>query len=116
MDHQVRAGHAVDRRVVHLRDRRDVAVLQALDDVHLPQRTGPVERTARDVADELRELLLAAGSGTTDPADVVVEVELGVLDPHRVVQVERDGRELAPERLRPGAGGLRMTSLTRSNE
>ncbi len=36
--HQVGAGHAVDGRVVHLGDEPDLAVIEAFDEVQLPQR------------------------------------------------------------------------------
>ena len=57
VDHQVRAGDAVDRRVVHLRDDGDRAVFETLDEPHLPQRTAAVERAAGDVADDLGQLV-----------------------------------------------------------
>src|SRR5206468_1467992 len=90
LHHEVRAREAVDRAVVHLADDRDVTVLQPLDDPELPERTVAVEWPARDVAGDLRDLLRAAGTGNADPTDVVVEVEVRVVDPHRQTQPERD--------------------------
>ena len=60
---QLCSGDAVDRRVMHLRDECDVPVLQAFDDVHLPERLGAVELAAADVADELGELGMPPGAG-----------------------------------------------------
>ena len=44
---QVGAGDAVDGRVVHLREDRDLVVVVPLDHPHLPQRPGAVQRHAR---------------------------------------------------------------------
>ena len=49
-------------------------------------------------ADERGELARAAGRGQRGAAHVVVEVEVGILDPQRVVQAERHRHEPAPER------------------
>ena len=92
------AGDAVDQRVVDLRDERLVAVLEAFDDVRLPQRLAAVERPARDVGRERRELARSARRGQRGAAHVVVEVEVGILDPRRHVRAERHLDEAAPER------------------
>jgi hypothetical protein len=47
---------------------------------------------------ELRELTFVAGRRHRNVAEVVVEVEVRVLDPERVVEAERHGDEPAPER------------------
>jgi hypothetical protein len=39
-----------------------------------------------------------AGLRHADPVDVAVEIEVGVLDPHRVAQAERNLEHPAPER------------------
>ena len=98
VDHQLGARHAVDRAVVHLRDDADVAVGQALDDVELPQRAAAVERRAGDLRGHLGQLLVPAGGRRPDAADVVVEVEVGVLHPDRVVEPERHLHHPPPER------------------
>ena len=97
--HQVGAGHAVDGRVVDLRDEADLAVFEPLEEVQLPQRTASVERQAGDVGDDLGQLAHRARRADRTPVDVRFEVEVGVLDPHRVPEVERNGDEPAAERL-----------------
>src|SRR5204863_5888909 len=97
LHHEVGAGDAVDRAVVHLADNCDLAVGETLDDPELPQRPRPVERTARDVTRDLGDLLWTARHWTADAADVVVEVEVGVVDPRRVRDAERHGCEPTPE-------------------
>ena len=50
-------GHAVGQRVVHLGDHRDPVVTERLADVHLPQRTGAVQRRTGHPADQRLEAL-----------------------------------------------------------
>ena len=96
---QVGAGDAVDRRVVHLGDEADLAVVEALDEPQLPQRPAAVERAAGDVADDLGQLVHRARRRHGDAVEVGVEVEVGVLDPHRMAEVERHRHQPAAERL-----------------
>jgi hypothetical protein len=58
---QLDTGRAVDRRVVDLGEQADHAVLEPADDVQLPQRARPVERSRHDARHLLAELLLVAG-------------------------------------------------------
>ena len=105
VDEELGPRDAVDRRVVQLGHERHVAVLEALDDGELPQRSAAVERDAGDVADELTQLAEGAGRGRGDAADVAVEVEVLVLDPHRVVEPERARRPLGGGTGPAGAAG-----------
>jgi hypothetical protein len=92
------AGGAVDRGVVHLGDLGDPAPLvDAFDDVQLPQRAGAVEWPGVDTADHLGQLLRGAGRGHGVVADVVVEVEVRVLDPVGQVDPERNLDQPATE-------------------
>jgi hypothetical protein len=95
---QRHAGLAVDARVVHLAVQRHLAALQALDDVQLPQRPAAVHQRRVQSADELLQPLEAAGPRQDDMADVVVDVQVVVVHPNRVGQVEGHQRELALER------------------
>jgi hypothetical protein len=63
--------------------------LEALDDPRLPQRPRPVERRAVDAADHRAQLLLAPGGRQRHVTHVVDDVEVGVVHPQRVMQVER---------------------------
>ena len=56
VDEQLGPRDPVDRRVVDLADERDVAVVQALDDVDLPQGPGAVERHADDGSRQVGQL------------------------------------------------------------
>ena len=64
--------------------------LQPLDDPDLPQRLGAVELAAGDVAGQVGQLPQAARAGDGGAPDVVVDVEVGVVDPDRVAQPEGD--------------------------
>jgi len=98
---------------MHLRHDGDGAVRGALDHPHLPEGDGAVHLLARDVAAQVGELLAAAGAGHRDPVHVPVDVELGVVDPDRVVEVQHGVVQFPPEdghALRPG-GELRLEGL-----
>ena len=66
---------------------------------------GAIEREGGEAADERRELLGRAGRRERGGADVVVEVEVGVLDPQRVVQAEGHLDQPAAERRREVEAG-----------
>ena len=74
------AGHAVD-------------VVEALDHVQLPERAVEVERAGHEAGHLDAQLAPVTGRRQGDVADVELEVEVGILDPVRVVEVERDAHE-----------------------
>ena len=78
-------GDAVDQGVVHLGQQGDaLATGDALDDGELPQRARAVQATRQLVADELGQLVRAAGCRQGGAAHVPAQVELVVVDPDRV--------------------------------
>ncbi len=82
-----------------LRQQPDLGpVLDPVDEVHLPQRPAAVEPALEDPRPLLGELAQVAGRGQRDLADVVVEVDVRLLDPERVVEAERDLDEAPAER------------------
>ncbi len=85
-----RTAHPVEDGVMHLGHQRRPLPLEALDHVHLPQGTVGVELPAHHRGDERIQLRPPAGRGQAGPAQVVVEFEIGVVDPDRVVEPERD--------------------------
>ena len=84
---------------MHRGDDTHVPALEALDDPQLPERTAAVERAPGDLGRELGKLVEAARRGQRCTADVVIEVEVGILDPHRVMHAERDLDHAPAERL-----------------
>ena len=90
---------AVDRGVVVLREQRPRSALQTLDDVHLPQRPAAVHRPADDACDLLGRAGRPARRGELKVADVEVEIEVGVVDPVRMVEAERHLDDAATDRL-----------------
>jgi len=102
----------VDRRLVDLDEQREAAcgqleqAVEPLDDVDLPQRTCQVERPRMDARRLDAELAPVAGSGQRDVAHVVLEVEVLVVDPVRIVEVERHAPQLAPQRRLLGDAAL----------
>ena len=87
---------AVDHRVMGLGDHRDPVPLQALDQVHLPQRPAVVQRPGHQPGRQVAQLLVAARLGQGRAADVVGDVEVGVVDPDRTGQPARHLDHLLP--------------------
>ena len=91
---QVRAGDAIDHAVMDLRDQRPrirlAGKLQPLHHPHLPQRLAAVQLLGHHAPDHHVQLLLAARRGQGAVAQVVLEVEVGVVDPHGPPCAERD--------------------------
>ena len=81
------------------RQHREALVGQPLDDVGQPQRLAPVQRPGDEAADERRELIVAPGRRDRRMTDVEVDVEVGVRDPVRMVQAQRDLRQPPAQRL-----------------
>ena len=98
-------GHPVHGGVVHLGDEADPVVGQPLDDPHLPQRLRPVELVAGDVPGQVGQLAQPARAGDRGQPHVVVDVEVGVVDPDRVAQPEGHLDQPAPEHRCPGDAG-----------
>ena len=82
---------------MELRDQRHLAADDPVDVPHLPQRPAPVELVAHQHPEQVADLLPAAGRRHRDAADVLVDVEVLVLDPHRAVEVERHLLQLPAE-------------------
>ena len=87
---------AVDHRLVGLRDDREAAVGEPLDEVDLPQRAVRVERPRHQPGHQLGELGGRPGPGQRRAADVERDVEVGVVDPDRPGQLARDVAHLLP--------------------
>ena len=74
-----------------------VGTCDVLDDPHLPQRAAAIQRQRRDVAADLGQLLAATRRGKADAVQMAVDVEVVVVDPHRMVGVEPAVGELLAE-------------------
>ena len=90
----------------------DVAGLEPVDQVELPQRVGAVERARRDARDLLGELVVGAGRRERDLADVEVQVEVDVVDPVGVVEAERDLGEAPAQRRELGSRSVSSASMS----
>ena len=76
--------------MVSLREHRPVAVLESLDDPDLPQGLRSIELLGHDPAYELAQFALTAGRRQSRVPDVVVDVEMRIVHPHRSPDIERD--------------------------
>jgi hypothetical protein len=81
LDHR----HPVDHAVVRLPDDPDLAAGQPVRDPHLPQRPVARERGRQHGVDDRAEVAAIGGQ------EVLGRVEVRVVDPHGLVQAERDG-------------------------
>ena len=90
--------------VVHLLQQRGLAAAQAFDDGELPERPRAVERVERDQRGEVEELAHRARLRQRDAADVLIDLEVGIVDPQR--RGEADRRRLdAPSEAGDGCHG-----------
>ena len=106
-EHPHRRGtrHPVQDGVVEPGHHRRSATGQLLYDQHLPQRPANVQRAAQEVADEPVQLRRAPRRRDRRPSDVPVQVEVGVVHPHRPLQVQGEAqRPLAQPRDQVEAG------------
>src|SRR5215216_4210492 len=85
--------------MVHLADQCASSPGQTLGEMELPQRVAAVQRRARDFTDNAVELTSAARGGYPQAPKVIVEVDLTVLQPHRVVHPPWNVDEPVAERL-----------------
>ena len=100
------ARDAVQDGVVDLGHQGRPVVFEALDHHHLPEGTVAVEGSAGELGDQPVELAAATGLGKGRPGQVVVELEVGVVDPDRVAQPEGDRHRPLAERRHQGEPGL----------
>ena len=96
---QVRRRHPVGQSVVHLPDEREFVVGHPFGEVKLPQRPAAIQWRAGDLPDHLVELSAATGGGHLHSPQVVIQVDLAILQPHRMVQSPRNVDELVAQRV-----------------
>jgi hypothetical protein len=74
--------------------RGEAPVLEPLDHPDLPERSRAVERSLEKARDERLELLVRARPRHRDVTQVVVEIEVPIVDPHRVLLTGNPGEPL----------------------
>ncbi len=91
VDHvgQRRTRAAVDAGVMHLGIEPDLVVLHAFEDIELPQRPGAVEQLGMHPADDALQRRAVVRRRKAAAEDMAVDIELVVLDPGGMVDVER---------------------------
>jgi hypothetical protein len=94
--HHVHAGHAVDQRMMGLREQREAPALEPLDQPDLPEWLRPVEALGVHAPHQLAQVLDRPSAGQRGVAHVVVDVEARVVDPHRPAHLEARNREPLP--------------------
>ena len=96
--HEEGGGDAVHGGVVDLGQHRDPAVVEPVDEPHLPQGPAPVQLYGGEFADDLPQFLPAAWGGEADVTNVGVDVKRRVCDPQRAVEAQRDRHDAFPQR------------------
>ena len=86
---ELESAHAVGRRMMHLQEMGRAAVGQPLDQNRLPGRACTVERGHRHLLCGRQQLAEAAGLGKPDASQVIVEIEVGIIDPAGIAEAER---------------------------
>ena len=85
---------AIDAGVMHLGIKPDLVVLHALEDIKLPKRAGAIEKLGMHPAHDALQRRAIMGSRKAAPEDMAVDIELVVLDPGGMIDVE--GRFFQP--------------------
>jgi hypothetical protein len=83
--------------VVALADDREAAALEALDQPHLPERLRAIELLGEDPSRQVAKLLFGSGRGKRRVTNVVVQVQVGVVDPDGPALPEGDEAQLLAE-------------------
>ena len=92
---QLRARRTVHHAMVDLADHGESPLFEAFDDPEFPERTTAVENPGRYPRRQLLEFLHPARTGKRGVANVVVEIEMGVVHPDRAL-LERHPQKLLP--------------------
>jgi hypothetical protein len=92
-----RSADAIENGVMHLGDQRRAFARQTFDQIHLPQGPVRVEPTAHDRGDESVEFPRPTGRGQARSREVIVQIEVWVVHPDRVVQSEGDAHGPLPK-------------------
>ena len=82
--------------MVRLADDGEARFSQPFDQPHLPKRLVPIERLREQAADQLLQLGFSARRRQSGVAHVVLEVELGLVDPDRPALLERNEHHALP--------------------
>jgi hypothetical protein len=96
---EIRYRDTVGQSVMHLGDNGDAVVDHPFDEVHLPQWSGVVQRCTCDLADQIVEFSPATRLGQHCPSQVVIDVDVAVLQPHGMVDLERDVNQSIAQRI-----------------
>ena len=84
----VHAGDPIHERVVGLGDQREATARHAVHQPDLPQRLGAIQALGEEPPRQALERRLVFGLGQRRVADVVAEIEVGVVRPHRPALAE----------------------------
>ncbi len=87
---------AVHEGLVGLGHECEAALGKPFDEVHLPQRSATVKPFGLDPRDELLQLVVTARTWQCRTPDVIGDVKVDIVDPHRVGKTSRDLADSLP--------------------
>ena len=94
--------------VMHARDDRGPAAFETIDNGQVPQRAIAIHQWREDLARQVRQLLLRAGRIDPNPADMIAEIEIGIVLPSRDARSAAAGT--SPAAGSAGISGRRASS------
>src|SRR6202022_5063994 len=83
------ARATVDAGVMHLGIEPNLVVLHAFENIELPKRAGAIEKLGMHPADDALQCRAIMGRRQAAAKNMAVDIELVVLDPGGMVDVER---------------------------
>ena len=107
---QCHAALAIKRRVMHFAIERDFAVLQTLDHIKLPQRLIAIKQRRVQFSDTRLKLRLRTRLGQGERTDVIVKINVILVQPNRVGQIEGHEHQLARKQRRQMQARLDMVA------
>lgn len=106
---------AVDAGVVHLDVNREAAALQTLDHIILPKRSAAIEQDHVQSGHQGLKLLARSRLWQGDVAEMIFEIEIVVMSPDRMVELDRRQGQLALEEGNEVKPALEMVAKRREN-
>ena len=84
--------------MVQFRINGEAAALQSLDHVKLPKRACTIEQDHMQTRNQRAQLLVRAGLRQGNLTNVVIEIDIVVVDPHGMIELNRRQNQLAMEK------------------
>ena len=92
--------YSVNRRMMDLEIGGKLTILQAFNQVHLPQWTGPIQQSPMQSGSQCKQFTISSRLGQGRVANVVIQVQFVIRLPVNVTeQTQRTGFDFAAKRM-----------------